>query len=105
FDPNILSIGTGLSEHNNYAMEFIEACRAIKTRLPYAHVSGGVSNLSFAFRGQNAVREAIHAVFLYHAIRAGMDAGIVNPGLLTVYEDVPKDLLQLAEDLVLNRTA
>lgn len=103
FDPNILTIGTGMEEHNNYAVEFIEACREIKKRLPYVHVSGGVSNISFSFRGINAIREAIHAVFLYYAIKAGLDTGIVNPGLLTVYEEIPKDLLQLVEDLVLNR--
>ncbi len=103
FDPNILTIGTGMEEHNNYAVEFIEAAREIKRLCPRAHVSGGVSNLSFSFRGINAVREAIHSVFLYYAIQAGMDSGIVNPGLLTVYEEIPKDLLGLVEDLVLNR--
>ena len=104
FDPNILTVGTGMEEHNNYAVEFIEACREIKAKLPHVHVSGGVSNLSFSFRGIHSVREAIHSVFLYHAIKAGMDTGIVNPGLLTVYEEIPKDLLELVEDLVLNRT-
>jgi 5-methyltetrahydrofolate--homocysteine methyltransferase len=103
FDPNILTVGTGMEEHNNYAVEFIEACREIRAHLPHAHVSGGVSNLSFSFRGINAIREAIHSVFLYHAIKAGLDVGIVNPGLLAVYEEIPKDLLELAEDLVLNR--
>ena len=103
FDPNILTVGTGLEEHNNYAIDFIKTCEYIRKNLPHAHVTGGVSNLSFSFRGNNPVREAIHAVFLYHAIKAGMDSGIVNPGLLTVYEEVPKDLLALAEDLVLNQ--
>jgi 5-methyltetrahydrofolate--homocysteine methyltransferase len=103
FDPNILSIGTGMEEHNNYAVDFIKATRWIKENLPYAKVSGGVSNLSFAFRGNQKVREAIHSVFLYHAINAGMDMGIVNPSLLEIYDDIPKDLLELCEDLVLNR--
>ncbi len=103
FDPNILSIGTGIKEHNNYAVDFINATRWIKENLPYAKVSGGVSNLSFAFRGNQKVREAIHSVFLFHAINAGMDMGIVNPSLLEIYDDIPKDLLQLCEDLVLNR--
>lgn len=103
FDPNILSIGTGMEEHNNYAVDFINATRWIKENLPYAKVSGGVSNLSFAFRGNQKVREAIHSVFLYHAIQAGMDMGIVNPSLLEIYDDIPKDLLELCEDLVLNR--
>ena len=103
FDPNILSIGTGMEEHNNYAVDFINATRWIKENLPFAKVSGGVSNLSFAFRGNQKVREAIHSVFLYHAIQAGMDMGIVNPSLLEIYDDIPKDLLVLCEDLVLNR--
>ena len=103
FDPNILTVGTGMDEHANYAVEFIEATRELKKRFPLAHVSGGVSNLSFSFRGVQNVREAIHSVFLYHATRAGMDVGIVNPSLLAVYDDIPKDLLGLAEDLVLNR--
>ncbi|KAI7903626.1 methionine synthase [Cokeromyces recurvatus] len=103
FDPNILTIATGMEEHNNYAVEFIEACKAIKSTLPGAKVSGGVSNLSFAFRGMNKVREAMHSVFLYHAIKAGMDMGIVNAGFLTVYDDIPKDLLQLCEDAIWNR--
>ncbi len=103
FDPNILTIGTGMEEHNNYAVDFIEACRWIKENLPHAKVSGGVSNLSFSFRGNQAVREAIHAVFLYHAIKAGLDMAIINPALLQVYDEIPKDLLQLTEDLVLNR--
>ncbi|MDR2358736.1 MAG: methionine synthase [Prevotellaceae bacterium] len=103
FDPNVLAIGTGLEEHNNYAVDFIETVRWIKQNLPEAKVSGGISNLSFAFRGNNVIREAIHSVFLYHAIRAGLDMGIVNAGMLAVYEDLPKDLLELTEDLVLNR--
>ncbi len=103
FDPNILTVGTGMEEHNNYANEFIEACKKIKSGLPHAHITGGVSKLSFSFRGNNPVREAIHACFLYHATQAGMDSGIVNPGLLVVYEQIPKDLLTLVENLVLNK--
>jgi 5-methyltetrahydrofolate--homocysteine methyltransferase len=103
FDPNILTVGTGIEEHNNYAVNFIEATRWIKKNLPLAHVSGGVSNISFSFRGNNAVREAMHSAFLYHAIKAGLDMGIVNPGMLAVYEEVPKDLLELVEDVLLNR--
>ena len=103
FDPNILTVATGIEEHNNYGVEFIEATRAIKKKFPLVHVSGGVSNLSFSFRGNNAVREAMHSVFLYHAIKAGMDVGIVNAGLVTVYDTIPKDLLELTEDVVLNR--
>jgi len=102
-DPNILAVGTGIEEHNSYAVNFIRATSWIKNNLPHARVSGGVSNLSFSFRGNNTVREAIHAVFLYHAIQAGMDMGIVNPGLLEVYDEVDPDLMQLAEDLVLNK--
>jgi 5-methyltetrahydrofolate--homocysteine methyltransferase len=103
FDPNILAIATGLEEHNNYAVNFIEATRIIKATCPGAKVSGGVSNLSFSFRGNDAVREAIHSAFLYHAIRAGMDMGIVNAGQLVVYEDIPKDLLEKVEDIIFNR--
>ncbi len=103
FDPNILAIGTGIEEHNNYAVDFIKAVKWIKENLPYAKVSGGVSNLSFAFRGNNTVREAINSVFLYHAVKAGMDMGIVNPGMLQVYDEIPEGLRKLAEDLVLNR--
>jgi 5-methyltetrahydrofolate--homocysteine methyltransferase len=103
FDPNVLSIGTGIEEHNNYAVDFINATRWIKENLPYTRVSGGISNLSFSFRGNDMVREAIHSVFLYHAIRAGLDMGIVNPGLLQVYDEIPAGLLLLTEDLVLNR--
>ena len=102
-DPSVLAIGTGLVEHNTYAIHFIEATRALKTTCPGAKVSGGVSNLSFAFRGNDAVREAMHAAFLYHAIRAGLDMGIVNAGQLAVYEDIPRDLLEHVEDLILNR--
>ncbi|MCR8559657.1 methionine synthase [Mucilaginibacter sp. BJC16-A38] len=103
FDPNILTVATGLEEHNNYAVDFIEATRWIKQNLPYAKVSGGVSNISFSFRGNNTVREAMHSAFLYHAIKAGMDMGIVNAGMLEVYQEIPKDLLELVEDVLLNR--
>ncbi len=103
FDPNILAIATGIEEHNNYAVDFIRTVEWIKKNLPYAKVSGGISNLSFAFRGNDVVREAMHSVFLYHAIKAGMDMGIVNPSLLQVYDEIPKDLLTLAEDVILNR--
>jgi len=103
FDPNILTVATGIEEHNNYAVDFIEAARQIKATLPYAKVSGGVSNISFSFRGQNVVREAMHSAFLYRAIQAGLDMGIVNAGQLAIYEEIPKDLLQLVEDVLLNR--
>ena len=103
FDPNIFAVATGIEEHNEYALAFIEATRQIREKLPHAHVSGGVSNLSFAFRGNNLVREAMHSVFLYHAIQAGMDMGIVNAGQLAIYEDIPTDLRELVEDVVLNR--
>src|SRR6266850_1498506 len=103
FDPNIFAVATGIEEHNNYGRDFIEATRAIKRDLPHAKVSGGVSNVSFSFRGNDAVREAIHTVFLYHAIRAGMTMGIVNAGQLGVYEEIPADLRERAEDVVLNR--
>ncbi len=103
FDPAIFAIGTGLEEHRNYSVNFIEAVRWIKKNLPGALVSGGVSNVSFAFRGNNPVREAINSVFLFHAVKAGMDMGIVNPGQLTVYDDIDKELLEKVEDLVLNR--
>jgi len=102
FDPNIFAIATGIDEHNNYGLDFIEATREIKQTLPYALVSGGVSNVSFSFRGNNPVREAIHAVFLYHAIQAGMSMGIVNAGQLAIYEDIPKDLRDAVEAVVLN---
>jgi len=103
FDPNILSVATGMEEHNSYAVAFFEATRKIKQSLPGCLVSGGVSNVSFSFRGNNAVREAMHSAFLYHAIRAGMDMGIVNPAQLTVYEEIPSDLLERVEDVLLNR--
>jgi 5-methyltetrahydrofolate--homocysteine methyltransferase len=103
FDPNILAIATGLEEHNEYAINFIEATRIIKATCPGVKVSGGVSNLSFSFRGNDVVREAIHSAFLYHAIKAGMDMGIVNAGQLVVYEDIPKDLLERVEDIIFNR--
>ena len=103
FDPNILAIATGLDEHNQYAIHFIEATRIIKATCPGVKVSGGVSNLSFSFRGNDVVREAIHSAFLYHAIKAGMDMGIVNAGQLVVYEDIPKDLLERVEDVIFNR--
>ena len=103
FDPNIFAVATGIEEHNNYAVDFIEATRYIKSHLPGALVSGGVSNVSFSFRGNDAVREAIHSVFLYHAIRAGMDMGIVNAGQLAVYDNLPADLRDTVEDVILNR--
>jgi 5-methyltetrahydrofolate--homocysteine methyltransferase len=103
FDPNIFTVATGIEEHNNYALDFIEATREIKVTLPGSKVSGGVSNISFSFRGNNVVREAMHSAFLYHAIRAGMDMGIVNAGQLAVYEEIPKDVLLLVEDVLLNR--
>lgn len=103
FDPNILAIATGIEEHNNYAVDFIEAARWIKQNLPHAKVSGGVSNLSFSFRGNDAVREAMHSSFLFHAIKAGMDMGIVNAGQLEVYEEIQKDLLVKVEDVIFNR--
>ena len=105
FDPNIFAVATGIEEHNNYAVDFIEATRRIKQTLPHVYVSGGVSNISFSFRGNNAVREAMHSVFLYHAIRAGMDMGIVNAGQLAVYDDIPADLRDAVEDVILNRRA
>ena len=103
FDPNILTVATGMEEHNNYAVSFFEATRLIKQHLPYALVSGGVSNVSFSFRGNKPVREAMHAAFLYHGIQAGMDMGIVNAGQLGTYDDIPKDLLERIEDVLLNR--
>jgi 5-methyltetrahydrofolate--homocysteine methyltransferase len=103
FDPNIFAVATGIEEHNNYGVDFIEATRTIKQTLPYAKVSGGVSNVSFSFRGNNPVREAIHAVFLYHAIKAGMDMGIVNAAQLAVYDDLPAELRDVVEAVVLNR--
>lgn len=103
FDPNILAIATGMEEHNNYAVDFIETVKWIKANLPYARISGGVSNLSFSFRGNDVVREAMHSVFLYYAVKAGMDMGIVNPGMLQIYDEISKDLLEYVEDVVLNR--
>ena len=103
FDPNILTVATGIEEHNNYAVDFIEATRWIKANLPHAKVSGGVSNVSFSFRGNNHVREAMHSAFLYHAIQAGLDMGIVNAGMLEVYEEIEPELRELVEDVLLNR--
>ncbi len=103
FDPNILTVGTGIEEHNNYAVDFIEAVKEIKVKCPGAKVSGGLSNISFSFRGNNPVREAMHSAFLYHAVRAGMDMAIVNAGMLAVYEEIPKELLERVEDVLLNR--
>jgi 5-methyltetrahydrofolate--homocysteine methyltransferase len=103
FDPNILTVATGMEEHSDYAVAYIEATRQIKSTLPHAKVSGGVSNISFSFRGNNVVREAMHSAFLYHAVGAGMDMGIVNAGQLAVYEEIPKNLLELVEDVLLNR--
>lgn len=103
FDPNILTVATGMDEHNNYAVDFINATRWIKENLPYAKVSGGISNISFSFRGNDRLREAIHSAFLYHAIKAGLDMGIVNAGMMEVYDEIPKDMLELVEDVLLNR--
>jgi 5-methyltetrahydrofolate--homocysteine methyltransferase len=105
FDPNVLTIGTGMEEHNNYAVDYLNTIRWIKENLPHTRVSGGISNLSFSFRGNDIVREAIHSVFLYHAIKAGLDMGIVNPGMLQVYDEIDPELLKYTEDLVLNRRA
>jgi 5-methyltetrahydrofolate--homocysteine methyltransferase len=105
FDPNILAIATGIEEHNNFAVDFINATKWIKENLPYAKVSAGVSNLSFSFRGNNIVRQAMHSVFLYHAINAGLDMGIVNPAMLQIYDEIPENLLKLVEDVVLNHNA
>ncbi|MCK9156094.1 MAG: methionine synthase [Paludibacteraceae bacterium] len=103
FDPNVLALATGIEEHNKYGVDFIKAAEWIRKNLPYAKISGGVSNLSFSFRGNNTIRETMHSVFLYHAYKAGMDMGIVNAGMLQVYEDIPADLLERVEDVVLNR--
>ena len=103
FDPNIFAVATGIEEHNDYAVAFFEACKRIKANLPYARISGGLSNVSFAFRGNNPVREAMHSVFLYHAIPAGLDMAIVNAGQLTIYDDIPKELREHVEDVILNR--
>jgi 5-methyltetrahydrofolate--homocysteine methyltransferase len=105
FDPNVFAVATGIEEHNNYGVDFIDACREIKRLCPYAKISGGVSNLSFSFRGNEPVRKAMHTVFLYHAIKAGMDMGIVNAGQLDVYDDIPLELKDACEDVVLNRRA
>ena len=103
FDPNIFPVATGIDEHRNYALDFFKAAKWIRSNLPHAHVSGGVSNVSFSFRGNQLVREAMHSVFLYHAIQHGMDMGIVNPTMLAVYDEIPKDLLERVEDVILNR--
>src|SRR5215213_2697 len=105
FDPNIFAVATGIEEHNNYAVDFIEATRIIKQKMPLVKISGGVSNVSFSFRGNDHVREAIHSVFLYHAIKAGMDMGIVNAGQLVVYDEIEPRLRELCEDVILNRRA
>jgi 5-methyltetrahydrofolate--homocysteine methyltransferase len=105
FDPNIFAVATGIEEHNNYARDFIEATAAIKQRCPHAHISGGVSNVSFSFRGNDPVREAMHSVFLYHAIEAGMTMGIVNAGQLAIYESIEPELRERVEDVILNRRA
>src|SRR5690606_720948 len=103
FDPNIFPVATGIDEHKNYALDFFRAAKWIRENLPHAHVSGGVSNVSFSFRGNQKVREAMHAAFLYHAIQNGMDMGIVNPSLLEVYDEIDKELLERVEDVLLNR--
>ena len=103
FDPNIFAVATGIEEHNDYAVAFFEACKQIKAKLPHARISGGLSNVSFAFRGNNPVREAMHSVFLYHAIPAGLDMAIVNAGQLTIYDDIPEELRERVEDVILNR--
>jgi 5-methyltetrahydrofolate--homocysteine methyltransferase len=103
FDPNIFAVATGIEEHNNYAVDYINATRRIRQNFPHAHVSGGLSNVSFSFRGNNPVREAMHSVFLYHAIKAGMDMGIVNAGQLEVYDQIPPELKEALEDVILNR--
>ena len=103
FDPNIFPVATGIEEHKTYAVDFFNATEWIKSNLPCVNVSGGVSNVSFSFRGNNTVREAMHSVFLYHAIKKGMRMGIVNPTLLEVYDDIPNELLKYVEDVILNR--
>src|SRR5690242_12593616 len=105
FDPNIFAVATGIEEHNGYALAFIEAVQRIREALPHAHISGGVSNISFSFRGNEPVREAMHSAFLFHAIKAGMDMGIVNAGQLSVYQDIPTRLREAVEDVLLNRRA
>src|SRR6185295_4802720 len=103
FDPNVLTVGTGIEEHSNYAVDFIRATEWIKKHLPHAKVSGGISNVSFSYRGNNTVREAMHSAFLFHAIKAGLDMGIVNAGMLEVYEEIKPELKELVEDVLLNR--
>ena len=103
FDPNVLTVATGIEEHNNYAMDFIEAISEIKKVCPGAKTSGGISNISFSFRGNNVVREAMHSAFLYHAIKAGLDMAIVNAGMLEVYENIDDELLEKVEDVLLNQ--
>jgi len=103
FDPNIFAVATGIEEHNNYAVAFFEACKRIKANLPHARISGGLSNVSFSFRGNEPLREAMHSVFLYHAIPAGLDMAIVNAGQLTIYDDIPDELRERVEDVILNR--
>ncbi len=103
FDPNVLAIATGIEEHNNYAVDFIKSAKWIKENLPHVHISGGISNLSFSFRGNNVVREAIHSAFLFHAIKEGLDMGIVNPAMLQIYDDIPKELLVYVEDVIFNK--
>src|SRR5690606_30912696 len=103
FDPNIFAVATGIEEHNNYGVDFIEACKEIKARCPHVHISGGLSNLSFSFRGNEPVRRAMHSIFLYHAIPAGMDMGIVNAGQLDVYDAIDPELREACEDVILNR--
>ena len=105
FDPNIFAVATGIEEHNGYGIAFIEAVRQIKEKMPLAHCSGGVSNLSFSFRGNETVRQAMHSVFLYHAIPAGLDMAIVNAGQITIYDDIEPELRELCEDVILNRRA
>ena len=105
FDPNIFAVATGIEEHNQYGKDFIDAAKSIKEKMPYSHVSGGVSNLSFSFRGNNGVREAMHSCFLYHALKSGMDMGIVNPGQLTLYDDIDKRLKKAVEDVIFNKHA
>src|SRR5262249_12287095 len=103
FDPNVLTVATGIEEHNEYGVAFIEAVRRLREKFPLSSASGGISNVSFSFRGNKTVREAMHAAFLFHAIHAGLTMGIVNAGQLAIYEEVPKDLLELVEDVLLNR--
>ena len=103
FDPNIFAVATGIEEHNNYALDFFEATKLIKSNLPFAKVSGGLSNVSFSFRGNNQVREAMHSCFLYHAINYGLDMAIVNAGQITIYEQIPTDLKKAIEDVLFNR--